>query len=56
MFAELKTPVRQKIERYELTETIDPEHLFETITEAIHAYREQTGETWTEGPGPFALR
>ena len=56
VFAELKTPVRQKIERYELTETIDPEHLFETVTEAVHAYREQTGETWTEGPGPYALR
>ena len=56
VFAELKTPVRQKIERYELTDTINPDHFFETITEAVEAFREQTGAQWTEGPGPFALR
>lgn len=56
VFAELKTPVRQKIERYGLTDTINPAHLFETITEAVHAYRDQTGADWTEGQGPFALR
>ena len=54
VFAELKTPVRQKIERYELTKTIDPGHFFETIKEAVEAYRERTGAQWTEGPGPFA--
>ena len=54
VFAELKTPVRQKIERYELTETINPDHFFETITEAVEAFREQTGRQWTEGPGLFA--
>jgi high affinity sulfate transporter 1 len=56
VFAELKTPVRQKIERYGLTDTIDPAHFFETITEAVHAFREETGARWTEGQGPFALR
>ena len=56
VFAELKTPVLQKIERYELTDTINPDHFFETIREAVEAFREQTGAQWTEGPGPFALR
>jgi len=56
VFAELKTPVRQKIERYDLTETIDPDHFFETITQAVDAFREQTGASWTAGPGPFGLR
>lgn len=56
VFAELKTPVRRKIERYGLTATINPAHFFETITEAVHAYRDKTGADWTEGQGPFALR
>ena len=56
VFAELKTPVRHKIERYGLTSTIDPDHFFETIREAIDAFREQTGAQWTEGPGDFRLR
>ena len=56
VFAELKTPVRQKIERYELTDTMNPDHFFETITEAVEAFREQTGAQWTECPGPFTLR
>ncbi len=56
VFAELKTPVLQKIERYELTDTINPDHFFETITEAVNAFRGKTGAQWTEGPGPFALR
>ena len=60
-FAELKTPVRHRIERhrierYELTETIDPDHLFETIRKAVDAFGEQTGASWTEGPGPCAQR
>jgi MFS superfamily sulfate permease-like transporter len=56
VFAELKTPVRHKIERYGLTNTINPEHFFETIREATDAFREQTGAEWTEGPGEFTLR
>ena len=31
VFAELKDPVRRKIERYGLTRTIDPHHFFPTI-------------------------
>jgi hypothetical protein len=56
VFAELKTPVRRKIERYDLTDTIDPDHFFETIDDAVAAFQEQTGAQWTEGPGPFARR
>ena len=51
VFAELKTPVRRKVERYELTGTIDPAHFFPTIDEAVHAYQEQTGATWQPPPG-----
>jgi MFS superfamily sulfate permease-like transporter len=47
VFAELKDPVRRKIERYGLTRTIDPHHFFPTITAAIAAFREETGAHWT---------
>jgi MFS superfamily sulfate permease-like transporter len=38
VFAELKDPVRAKIERYELTRTIDPTHFFPTIDSAVAAF------------------
>ena len=47
VFAELKDSVRGKIERYELTRTIDPEHFFPTLDAAIEAFRRKTGATWT---------
>ena len=47
-FAELKDPVRRKIERYELTRTINPRHFYPTIDAAITAYRNQTGAQWTD--------
>ncbi len=47
VFAELKDPVRDKIERYGLTRTIDPHHFFPTIEAAIAAYRDKTGARWT---------
>ena len=47
VFAELKDPVRRKIERYGLTRTIDPHHFFPTIESAIAAFREETGAQWT---------
>ena len=47
VFAEMKDPVRQKIERYELTETIDPGHFFPTLETAIAAFQQQTGAQWT---------
>jgi len=48
VFAELKDPVRAKIERYGLTRTIDPRHFFPTIESAIAAFREETGAEWTD--------
>jgi MFS superfamily sulfate permease-like transporter len=47
VFAELKDPVRRKIERYGLTRTIDPHHFYPTIESAIAAFRLQTGAEWT---------
>jgi MFS superfamily sulfate permease-like transporter len=46
VFAELKDPVRRKIERYGLTRTIDPGHFFPTIGAAVKAFRRQTGADW----------
>jgi high affinity sulfate transporter 1 len=47
IFAELKDPVRRKIERYGLTRTIDPRHFFPTTEAAIAAFRQETGAEWT---------
>src|SRR6516225_2847159 len=47
VFAELKDPVRGKIERYGLTRTIDPRHFLPTIESAVAAFREETGAEWT---------
>ena len=47
VFAELKDPVREKIERYELTRTIDPTHFFPTVGAAVAAFRDQYGADWT---------
>ena len=46
VFAELKDPVREKIERYELTRTIDRSHFFPTLDDAVAAYVAQTGADW----------
>jgi high affinity sulfate transporter 1 len=48
VFAELKDPVRQKIERYGLTRTINPGHFYPTIGAAVAAFRDQTGAKWAE--------
>ena len=50
VFAELKTPVRRKIDRYELTRTIDASHFFETLDAAVEAFealdhKERTEQT-----------
>ena len=39
VFAEVKSAVRRKIERYELTSTINPSHFFPTVDEAVDAYQ-----------------
>src|SRR5215468_5935025 len=46
VFAELKDPVRGKIERYGLTRTINPHHFFPTVETAVAAFRERTGAEW----------
>jgi len=50
VLAELKDPVREKIERYELTRTLSPDHFFATVEDAVDAYVTLTGETWQPGP------
>ena len=60
VFAEMKDPVRGKIDRYGLTRAIEPRHFFPTIAAAVAAYRAQYGGEWTAGglidenlaPGP----
>jgi MFS superfamily sulfate permease-like transporter len=58
VFAELKDPVRHKIDRYELTRTIDSSHFFPTLEAAIAAFRAESGADWCpiaqkiEGDGP----
>jgi high affinity sulfate transporter 1 len=47
VFAELKDPVRGKIERYGLTRTINPAHFFPTTASAVAAFRQETGAEWT---------
>jgi high affinity sulfate transporter 1 len=49
VFAEMKDPVRRKIERYELTKTIDPRHFYPTLDTAVDAFRRATLE-----PGEMA--
>ena len=55
MFAELKDAVRQKIERYELANTLDPGRYHATVRAAVEAYQAETGERWTPGPSPYRL-
>ena len=52
VFAEMKDPVRRKIERYELTKTIDPGHFFPTLQSAVTAYRQESGAPRPD-PEPF---
>ena len=46
VFAELKDPVRRKIDRYQLTRTIEPLHFYPTLDDAVVAYRARTGADW----------
>ena len=48
VFAEMKDPVRAKIERYELTRTIDPAHFLPTLDDAVAEYIRQTGAQWRD--------
>jgi MFS superfamily sulfate permease-like transporter len=49
VFAELKDPVRAKLERYELIGPLDPDHFFATLDEAVEAFRARTGADWQAG-------
>ena len=48
----MKDPVRDKIERYALTRTINPEHFFPTIDAAVAAFRQRTNTSWTSHGRP----
>ena len=50
VFAEMKSPVQRKIERYELTRTINPDHFFNTIDEAVGAFIARHGSEPPETP------
>jgi high affinity sulfate transporter 1 len=54
VFAEMKDPVREKIERYELTRTIDPAHFFPTVGAAVAAFQDQFGADWVPAAGKQA--
>src|SRR5688572_19748316 len=55
VFAELKDPVRRKIERYGLAREIEPQHFFPTVEAAVEAFRARTGASWTTATdGPTA--
>jgi high affinity sulfate transporter 1 len=48
VFAELKQVVQHKLDRYELTEKIEPRHFFPTTSSAVHAYRDMSGQEWPD--------
>ena len=60
VFAELKDPVRAKLERYELIGPLDPDHFFPTIDGAIEEFRRQSGAEWAPPaetvPSTFIIR
>jgi high affinity sulfate transporter 1 len=47
VFAELKDPVRKKLERYDLIGTLNPNHFFPTLDAAIDTFCQETGAHWT---------
>ena len=51
VLAELKDPVREKIERYGLTKQIEPRDFFPTVGEAVRTYQAATGAEW-QRPAP----
>jgi high affinity sulfate transporter 1 len=47
VFAELKDPVRTKLERYELIGPLNPDHFFPTLDAALDTFCQETGARWT---------
>lgn len=56
VFAELKDPVRRKIDQYGLSRQIEPRHFFPTIGAAVAAYEAETGAQWRRSTGSDAAR
>src|SRR4051794_639021 len=52
VFAELKSPVREKLERYKLIGPLAPDHFFQTLGAAVDAFRAQTGAEWVREDQP----
>jgi high affinity sulfate transporter 1 len=46
VFAELKSPVRRKLERYQLIGPLEPNHFFPTVDAAVDAFVAGPGTTW----------
>jgi high affinity sulfate transporter 1 len=46
VFAELKTPARQKLTRYGLDEALPEDQFYPTLTSAVDAYRSISGRSW----------
>jgi high affinity sulfate transporter 1 len=56
VFAELKDPVRAKLERYELVGPLNPEHFFPTLDSALEHFQQKFGAEWTIASPPHAGR
>jgi high affinity sulfate transporter 1 len=56
VWAELKDPVRRKLDRYGLTRAIVPDRFYATLDEAVAAYRARTGAAWTAPEEGSSLR
>ncbi|SNY53074.1 SulP family inorganic anion transporter [Paractinoplanes atraurantiacus] len=50
VFAEMKHPVRAKLDRYKLTGKIEEEHFFPTVEDAVAAYQRRHGQAWSHPP------
>mgnify|MGYP001183481094 CR=1 FL=1 len=50
VFAEMKDPVRAKLADYDLDPAIPEDHFFPTLSEAVKACREATGQDWLTQP------
>lgn len=51
VFAELKDPVRAKVERYGLARRIEPQHFYPTIKSAVRAFKDAHGGDWAAVTG-----
>jgi hypothetical protein len=47
-FAELKDPVKDRLERYGLHDRIGHAYFFPTLGVAVKAFRQRTGSTWVD--------